>query len=352
MAATKSSIPVVDFGAWSNGSSEQKQKIAKELTDAARGVGFVYIINHGVPDDVLEQAFGWSKKLFDLPHEKKMLAPHPPGPNVHRGYSWPGLEKVSQYIHKDGEDSDAEDQELRKVEDCKESYEVGSDNCENMPNVWLPDEVLPGFRSFMTEFYWKCFGTAQNLLRALAVGIGLDDEDFLLKYHNGHNNQLRLLHYPPVEKEKLEKNSVARMPAHTDWGSITMLFQDDCGGLQVEDPHNAGKFVEAVPVKNAIIMNIGDLLMRWSNDYLKSTLHRVTVPPLQPGLVDGKQMTRARYSIPYFVSPDPSAVIECLPACANELNPVKYDPVVQEDYRRMRAKLQYPEKQSTPVTVA
>lgn len=147
----------------------------------------------------------------------------------------------------------------------KESYEVGSDNCENMPNVWLPDEVLPGFRSFMTEFYWKCFGTAQNLLRALAVGIGLDDEDFLLKYHNGHNNQLRLLHYPPVEKEKLEKNSVARMPAHTDWGSITMLFQDDCGGLQVDDPHNPGKFVEAVPVKNAIIMNIGDLLMRWSN---------------------------------------------------------------------------------------
>lgn len=132
-------IPIVDFSAWSAGSPEEKQKIAKELTDAARGVGFVYIVNHGVPDDVLEQAFAWSKKLFDLPHEKKMLAPHPPGiharpsvleaseliagfftgPNVHRGYSWPGLEKVSQYIHKDGEDSDAEDQELRKVEDCK-----------------------------------------------------------------------------------------------------------------------------------------------------------------------------------------------------------------------------------------
>lgn len=148
---------------------------------------------------------------------------------------------------------------------AQESYEIGSDKCENMPNVWLPDEVLPGFRSFMTDFYWKCFGTAQDILRALATGIGLDDEDFLLKFHNGHNNQLRLLHYPPVEKEKLEQNSVARMPAHTDWGSITMLFQDDCGGLQVEDPHNAGKFVEAVPIKNAIIMNVGDLLMRWSN---------------------------------------------------------------------------------------
>ncbi|GME57722.1 Isopenicillin N synthase [Neofusicoccum parvum] len=352
MAVAEGSIPIVDFSSWTNGSPEEKQKIAKELTGAARGVGFVYIVNHGVPGDVLEQAFGWSKKLFDLPHEKKMLAPHPPGPNVHRGYSWPGLEKVSQYIHKDGEDSDAEDQELRKVEDCKESYEIGSEKCENMPNVWLPDEVLPGFRGFMTDFYWKCFGTAQDILRALALGIGLDNEDFLLKFHNGHNNQLRLLHYPPVEKEKLESNSMARMPAHTDWGSITMLFQDDCGGLQVEDPHNAGKFVEAVPIKNAIIMNVGDLLMRWSNDYLKSTLHRVTLPPLQPELVDGKAMTRARYSIPYFVSPDPSAVIECLPACADEQNPVKYGPVVQEDYRRMRAKLQYPEQTATPIAVA
>lgn len=79
MAVTEGSIPIVDFGDWSRGSSVEKQKIAKELTDAARGVGFVYIVNHGVPDDVLEQAFGWSKKLFDLPHEKKMLAPHPPG---------------------------------------------------------------------------------------------------------------------------------------------------------------------------------------------------------------------------------------------------------------------------------
>ncbi|OJD34325.1 thymine dioxygenase [Diplodia corticola] len=346
------SIPIVDFSHWSGGSPEERQSIAKKLTDAARGVGFVYIVNHGVSDNVLDQAFAWSKKLFDLPHEKKMLAPHPPGPNVHRGYSWPGLEKVSQYIHKGDEDPDAKDQELRKVEDCKESYEIGSEKCENMPNVWLPDEVLPGFRNFMTEFYWACFGTAQDVLRALAVGIGLGDEDFLLKFHNGHNNQLRLLHYPPVEKEKLESNMVARMPAHTDWGSITMLFQDDCGGLQVEDPHSPGKFMEAVPIKNAIVMNVGDLLMRWSNDYLKSTLHRVTLPPLQPELVEGKAMTRARYSIPYFVSPDPSAVIECLPACAGEQNPVKYEPVVQEDYRRMRAKLQYPEKPSTPIAVA
>lgn len=259
----------------------------------------------------------------------------------------------------------------------QESYEVGSETFEQQPNQWLPEEVLPGFRQFMTSFYWSCYGTAKELLRAMAIGIGLEDADYLLRYHSGENNQLRLLHYPPVETQKLSSNAIARMPAHSDWGSITMLFQDDCGGLQVEDVNNPGSFVDATPVKGALIMNVGDLLMRWSNgklalskgrrpryredlfyahtsaDYLKSTLHRVTSPPVdseQP--TGGTAMTRARYSIPYFVSPDPSSVIECLPACSNEKTPAKYEPVSQDDYRRMRAKLQYTEKPATPITVA
>lgn len=206
----------------------------------------------------------------------------------------------------------------------------------------------------MTGFYGHCFDTAKEILRAVALGIGLEDEDYLLRFHSGVNNQLRLLHYPPVETEKLSSNALARMPAHSDWGSITMLFQDDCGGLQVEDPAAPGTFVDATPLKRALVMNVGDLLMRWSNDYLKSTLHRVTVPPLQAAGGDGRKklMTRARYSIPYFVSPDSKSVIECLPACSTVENPAKYPPVVQEDYRRMRAKLQYTEKPSQTVAVA
>jgi isopenicillin N synthase-like dioxygenase len=120
----------------------------------------------------------------------------------------------------------------------------------------------------MTGFYWECFKSARELLRAVAVGIGLEDEDYLLRFHSGHNNQLRLLHYPPVETEKLSSNALARMPAHSDWGSVTMLFQDDCGGLQVEDPNRPGTFVDATPMKRALVMNVGDLLMRWSNGKL------------------------------------------------------------------------------------
>jgi isopenicillin N synthase-like dioxygenase len=206
----------------------------------------------------------------------------------------------------------------------------------------------------MTEFYWHCFGSAKEILRAVALGIGLPDADHLLRYHSGLNNQLRLLHYPPVEAAKLSSNALARMPAHTDWGSITMLFQDDCGGLQVENPFKPGTFVDATPMKNALIMNVGDLLMRWSNDYLKSNMHRVTLPPLQENRPQGAvAMTRARYSIPYFVSPDPTSLIECLPGCAGEDNPARYPPVVQDEYRKLRAKLQYTEKTAAaPVAVA
>lgn len=124
----------------------------------------------------------------------------------------------------------------------------------------------------MQRFYWKCFAAARELLRALAIGVGLDDEDFFLHFHSGENNQLRLLHYPPVEATKLSSNAIARMPAHSDWGTITMLFQDECGGLQVEHPSEPGHFVDATPMKNAMVMNVGDLLMRWSNGTLSHFL--------------------------------------------------------------------------------
>jgi isopenicillin N synthase-like dioxygenase len=206
--------------------------------------------------------------------------------------------------------------------------------------VWLPETVLPGFREFMLRFYWQCFETAKELLRAVTMGLGLsreETESLVLRHHTGLNNQLRLLHYPPIPREKLLSIEVARMPAHSDWGSITMLFQDECGGLQVEDPNKPGIFLDAEPIEGALVLNVGDLLMRWSNDTLRSTLHRVTLPPAQGA--KGGAITPARYSIPYFVSPDPEVVVECL--IPDE--PAKYPPVVWEDYRRLRAKLMYPE---------
>lgn len=170
---------------------------------------------------------------------------------------------------------------LREVKDCKvrtlssrddhvlnkrqESYEVGSEANNEQPNVWIPDKVLPGYKEFMMEFYWECSKASHRILAAMGTGLRLGDPEFFLKFHSGHNNQLRLLHYPPIPAADLQDGTSARMPVHSDWGSITLLFQDDCGGLEIERPDAPGHFMKATPYKNAMIVNVGDLLMRWSN---------------------------------------------------------------------------------------
>lgn len=116
--AEPSQVPIIDFAAWSTGSKEERVTIADQLVSACHNVGFVAIANHSVPEDEVRAAFAWSKKLFDLSHEEKMLAPHPDGYEVHRGYSYPGLEKVNQIVSKQDDDPDI-GEKLRKVQDCK-----------------------------------------------------------------------------------------------------------------------------------------------------------------------------------------------------------------------------------------
>lgn len=343
----KATIPIIDFSRWTHpASAEDRIAVTKDLISACQSVGFVYIVNHGLSHDILNEAFAMSNRLFNLPLSEKMKAPHPDGPEVHRGYSYPGLEKVSQYSGGD----EAEGEKLRAVVDVKESYEVGSEDNKLQPNVWLPESSLTNFKRFTTSFYWSCNSVAQEVLRCIATGLGLPDEEFFVKHCSGHNNQLRLLHYPPVPASDIETGKASRISSHSDWGIVTLLFQDDCGGLEVEHPHKPEEYIPATPLKKACVMNVGDLLMRWTNDMLKSTLHRVTLPPLADrySVTDDEQrMTRARYSIPYFVSADPEAVIECLSECTSPARPAKYEPVTQAEYGRMRAKVQYRSKPAT-----
>ncbi|EEH17985.1 hypothetical protein PABG_00548 [Paracoccidioides brasiliensis Pb03] len=334
-------IPVVDFSRWvPENTPEERMKVAKEIVSACQNVGFAYIINHAISPERLAELFAWSEKFFALSAEEKLQAPHPEGSLIYRGYSWPGLEKVSQVMSDVALPELAK--KLREVTDYKESYDMGSDEASHQPNVWILEDTLPGFRDFMTKFYWECFGVASDILRAISIGIGLEDENHLLKLHSGHNNQLRLLHYPSVPAAALENEQYARMPAHTDWSSLTMLFQDDCGGLEVESIERPGEFIPATPIKNAIVINVGDLLQRWSNDHLHSTSHRVTIPPLIDRLEGVNRMVRERYSIPYFVAPDPTSVIECLPTCTSESNPPRYFPISQGEYNRIRSMMHYP----------
>ncbi|KAM3079194.1 hypothetical protein ACMFMF_004120 [Clarireedia jacksonii] len=335
-------VPTIDFSPWFAPTSTPSERlaVAKSLVSAFRTVGFAQIINHHVPSSLLAEAFSITKKLFDLSPEEKALAPHPPGPTVHRGYSHPGLEKIHQGFGADKEMVD----KLREVVDWKESYEIGSPHNPDQPNIWLPSSLLPDFQPFMLALYDRLFLTAREILLAIGTGLELKDPAFLRDFHSGVNNQLRLLHYPPVLAREIEDGEKVRLPAHTDWGSITMVWQDECGGLEVERPDREGEFVSVEPKEGAVLVNVGDLLMRWTNDTLKSTLHRVQLPPLADRYTTtptGERMTRARYSIPYFVSPDMNKTISCLPESVRAGETPKYEPIVFGEYVKMRSALQY-----------
>ncbi|KAH9854674.1 thymine dioxygenase [Lenzites betulinus] len=324
-------ISVLDFGAFLDGSA--KQEVASAMLDSFKRVGFVYLVNHGIPQEKIDDMFQWSKRFFAQPTEVKQLAPHPPSGTHHRGYSAPGVEKVVQHVY-----DEASLKDIRaKAPDMKESFECGWEDSVSMPNIWLPDGVLPGFKDACMDFYWTCHKTELQILRALSLGLGIS-EDHLVPHHNGHDNQLRLLHYPSVPARELLDEKITRIDAHSDFGSITLLLQDDVGGLEIEDPSRPGSFTDAPPVPGALIVNAGDFMMRWSNDVIRSTIHRVRAPP-HLSSTDG--MTPERYSIPYFCSPDFFAVIECLPGTYTEASPPKYPSISANQYILQRLAATY-----------
>jgi isopenicillin N synthase-like dioxygenase len=181
-----------------------------------------------------------------------------------------------------------------------------------------------------------------ELLRLVALGMGLEEEYFI-NYHKHKDNQIRLLHYPPVEESLLRQGKAERIAAHTDFGTITMLFQDDVGGLEVENIKEKGNFTPAPYIPNTAVVNIGDFLMRWSNDELKSTMHRVRAPPLtkDEGEISKNKMTKARHSIVYFMGADLEKTVDCVPGCWGSGRPKKYEPVNAMEYIQMRMEALY-----------
>ncbi|KAH6447338.1 hypothetical protein HBI57_214760 [Parastagonospora nodorum] len=324
-------IPIVDFAKASGSTQEEKKEIAGQIDDAFRRVGFVYLKNHGVPDDQVEACFGWSKKFFELSFETKMLAPHPPGGSHHRGYSAPGVEKVSQHEYDANEIS-----KLRDIPDFKESFESGNVDDDAQPNIWLVEERLPGFRTFMESYFNLCADLVHRILSSLSIALEVP-EPGLSSTHSKSLFQLRLLHYPAIASEELAQNKRSRINAHSDFGTLTLLFQDSVGGLEVEDPHKRGTFRGAEPIEGTVLVNIGDLMARWSNDRWRSTVHRVGIPPSN---VDG--VVNDRYSIPFFAVANMDTVIEALPGCFDEVNnPKQYEPVTAWGYVQMRMKALY-----------
>ncbi|XP_024020682.1 2-oxoglutarate-Fe(II) type oxidoreductase isoform X1 [Morus notabilis] len=290
------------------------------LKQACLDCGFFYVVNHGLSQEFMDEVFAQSKRLFDLPLSEKMklLRNH-----KNRGYT-PVLDEIL----------DIENQV--HVGDYKEGYYIGVEVAEDDPeaekpfygpNVWPKQDQLPGWRETMERFHREALEVARAVARIIALALCLDENFFDKPEMLGEPiATLRLLHYEGQTSDP--SKGLFGAGAHSDFGLITLLATDDIVGLQICKDKDAKPQVweYVAPLKGAFIVNLGDMLERWSNCIFKSTLHRV--------LGNGQD----RYSIAYFVDPSYECLVECLPTCKSEKDPPKFPPILYGTYLSQRYK--------------
>ncbi|KAL9024016.1 MAG: hypothetical protein Q9196_006823 [Gyalolechia fulgens] len=314
--------PLIDFDSASTAST------AHALLHALEASGFLYLTDSPIPPSLLSRVFELSAKFFDRSYEEKRTLAWTT-PKANRGYTSIGQEKASLHLSK----AEVEQDRGGEGDDQKESFEIGRDDEEAYPNQWPEDDVE--FKQVMTDFFDRCKQLHAIVMKGIALAMKLEP-DFFADYVKQGDNTLRLLHYPAVSAQAFTSGRV-RAGLHSDYGSITLLFQDSRGGLQVERPD--GGFIDVTPIEGTIIMNAGDLLSRWSNGLIQSTRHRVVEPPLK--LSSDGQPYPPRYSVAYFCNPDFDKTIEALPGTWDSQNGKKWEPIRSGDYLEQRLSTTY-----------
>jgi isopenicillin N synthase-like dioxygenase len=304
---SKRTIPVVDLDKFVKGTEDQKAEFVQEIGQAFHEVGFVGVVNHGVPKQIVDDFYNASKEFFSLPVEKKRTYLLD-GLAGQRGYTAFGVEHAKQ----------------SKVADLKEFFQVGQYVAKDHPrkaeypdNIWV-DEV-PAFSELSEKLYKAFESSGRNLLRAIALFLNLDEHYFDNHIEDG-NSILRSIHYPPITHEP---KSAIRSEQHEDINLITLLVGASAGGLQLLN--NEGEWLDITPEENEIVINVGDMLQRLTNNHLKSTTHRVINPPKHLWHVP-------RLSIPFFLHPKSEMDLTCLEDCVTEENPLAYTPITAGEY--------------------
>lgn len=304
----RSSIPVIDIGRLRSPDLEDRQSVAAQLRQVCHEVGFFYIQNHGIADDLIAQTFVEVKRFFDLPLAAKNEVSSQKS-SISRGY----------------DPLNAQSLDVNAQPDFKESYYMGIDRGSDDPlvQVGLPNHGanlwpthLPGWRSHLEQYFGAMTALARQLARGLALSLKLE-EHFFDALMDNPMPILRLLHYPPHPVQA--QPDTFGCGTHTDWGFLTILLQDQVGGLEVRTAD--GAWVQAKPIPGTFVINLGDMMARWTNDYYQSTPHRVIN---RSGL--------ERYSIPFFWDINYQSVVECLPTCQNAENPPKYPPITAGEH--------------------
>ena len=302
-------LPIIDLASF-GGDEEAPAEIADRIGVACREVGFFYAVHHGIPRKLMDEAFQQSRRFFAQPlADKERIAIEKIGGN--RGYS--GL------MH--------EALDPARGPDRKEAFNIGFDLEPDDPellagkpfralNAW---PKLPGFRDTLIAYYNACAALGASLHRTFARDLGLEQGWFADKFDRPMAT-LRILHYPAAASGG---ETPIGAGAHTDYGNLTLLATDDVGGLEVRT--RAGDWIEAPPMPGAFVVNIGDCLMRWTNDVYVSTPHRVV-----------NRSARERYSIAFFYDPNPDAEVAVIPSCVAPGEKLRYPPVLAADYLKFR----------------
>ena len=308
---SQNNIPSVDLADFLSDNPKRKQKFVNEIGKAFEEIGFVSLKNHFLGDDLTEELYKEVKAFFALPYEVK-----------HK-YEIEGLGGQRGYISFGKEHAKG-----KKEGDLKEFWHFGQ---EPSPDANLIEEYsknlkveeLKDFYHTGMEAYRMLEKTGIYVLRALALHIGLDEHYFDHWASNG-NSILRPIHYPPITEEP---KGAERAGAHGDINLITLLMGASGGGLQVL--RKDGIWIDAIPKADELVINVGDMLERLTNNKLRSTIHKVINPPRE-------EWDKPRYSIPFFMHPRSEMQLDCLEECIDEDHPKQYEDITAGEFLHQR----------------
>ncbi|MEP2618234.1 MAG: 2-oxoglutarate and iron-dependent oxygenase domain-containing protein [Marinomonas sp.] len=306
---TAETLPIIDLSGYQEATQTQKQELTLKIGQACREFGFFYITGHGIDETLQNQLFHESTKLFNLPLESKLKV------NKQLSKANRGYEPLRNQTLEAG-----------APPDLKEGFYIGFDHEDDHPlvkakkfnfgkNQWPED--LPQLKTTATDYLHAMTSLCEELMSLMALSLNLPD-DYFNDFCKDPLVTLRLLHYPPqpVDAQENEKGC----GAHTDFGGLTLLLQDNNGGLQVWS-HKTKNWIDAPPIKGSFVVNIGDMIARWTNDQYRSTLHRVI-----------NRSGKERYSIPFFFSGFSDHEVKCIPTCLAENEQPKYAPTTVEQH--------------------
>ena len=304
-------IPSVDLADFLSDDPKRKQKFVDEIGSAYEEIGFVSLKNHFLGDQLVEELYKEIKNFFALPVEIK------------EEYEIEGLGGQRGYVSFGKEHAKG-----KKEGDLKEFFHFGQEPTDDAnlsdkypKNVQVKE--LHDFNHTGMEAYRMLEKTGIYVLRALALYIGLD-EFYFDHWANNGNSILRPIHYPPITEEP---KGAVRAGAHGDINLITLLMGASAGGLQVL--RNDGEWIDAIPKEDELVINVGDMLERLTNNKLRSTIHRVANPPKE-------QWSTPRFSIPFFMHPRSDMKLNCLPECIDDEHPQAYPDITAGEFLHQR----------------